>query len=56
MARKWRWDVRVRGAGVYVQGRVRHKDHKTIVLDGWHHVHMNTESEAAWSKSVVFLD
>ena len=35
-----------RNAGVYVRGKVRHADHKTIVLHGWHRVLMNTEGEA----------
>jgi hypothetical protein len=45
-----------RGAEVYVRGRVWHADHKTVVLHGWHRVHMNTENEAALAPSVVFLD
>jgi hypothetical protein len=55
-ARKWSWRAMRRNAFVYAQGRIWHKDHKTIVLDGWHRVLMNTESQADWSKSVVFLD
>jgi len=34
---------RVRGARVFVRGYVRHPDHKTIFLDGWHEVHLNRE-------------
>jgi hypothetical protein len=41
---------------VYVRGRVRHEDHKTILLDGWHEVAMNTESQSIAKKSVVFID
>jgi hypothetical protein len=45
-----------REPSVYVRGRVWHPDHKTIVLDGWHRVFMNTEREAPGALSVVFLD
>ena len=38
------------------RGRVRHSDHATIKLDGWHQVFMNTENEAASSEFVAFLD
>ena len=41
---------------VYVRGRVWHPDHKTIVLDDWHRVLMNTEREAPGARKVVFLD
>ncbi len=50
------WRTMRRGAGVYARGRVRHPDHKTIVLGCWHSVFMNTESEAPAMRSVVFLD
>lgn len=33
----------VRDAIVYVRGRVRHSDHKTVELKGWHRVQMNDE-------------
>jgi hypothetical protein len=46
----------VREPDVYVRGRVWHKDHKTVVLDGWHRVVMNTEREAPFAPRVVFLD
>ncbi len=52
----WGWRTMVRNAAVYVKGRVWHPDHKTIVLDGWHRVLMNTENLAPHSASVVFLD
>jgi hypothetical protein len=55
-AASWRWRVMRRGAAVYVRGRVWHADHKTVVLGGWHRVYMNTEGEAPWATSVVFLD
>ena len=43
-------------AGVYVKGRVRHPDHKTITLHDWHEVQMNTETQAQAMRHVVFLD
>ena len=55
-AAQWGWRSMQRNAAVYVRGRVAHPDHKTIVLDGWHRVLMNTESEAPGSRHVVFLD
>ncbi len=55
-AKDWDWRVMRRNAEVYVRGRVRHSDHKTITLHGWHQVLMNTESQAKAMRNVVFLD
>jgi hypothetical protein len=55
-AARWGWQQSRRNPAVYVRGRVWHKDHKTVVLDGWHRVVMNTEHEAAFAPRVVFLD
>ena len=55
-ARNWDWRQMRRGAAVYVRGRVWHKDHKTVVLDTWHRVLMNTENQAPGGERVVFLD
>ena len=55
-ARRWNWRVMQRNAGVYVEGRVRHEDHATIELVGWHWVVMNTEGEARAMQNVAFLD
>ena len=55
-ASKWDWREMRRGAAVYVRGRVWHGDHKTVVLDAWHRVLMNTENSAPGSERVVFLD
>jgi hypothetical protein len=41
---------------VYVRGRVRHPDHKTVVLDGWHQIFSNTEHLSAAMQNDVFLD
>jgi hypothetical protein len=55
-AKAWGWQSMRRNAGVYVRGRVRHADHKTIVLHGWHRVLMNTEGESKAMRNVAFLD
>ena len=50
------WSMQRRNPGVFVRGRVRHADHKTIVLNGWHRVVMNTETEARAMRHVMFID
>jgi hypothetical protein len=45
-----------RNAQVSVRGRVRHADHKTITLHGWHRVLMNTEHQSRTMRNVAFLD
>jgi hypothetical protein len=55
-AKGWGWRTMRRNPGVYVRGRIRHADHKTIVLHGWHRVLMNTENQAKAMKNVAFLD
>lgn len=55
-ARNWNWRAMQINASVFVRGTVRHPDHKTIVLDGWHQVLMNTEFEAPGAQRIVFLD
>ena len=55
-ANRWNWQMRQINASVYARGAVRHPDHKTIYLDGWHQVFMNTEREAPGMRHVVFLD
>lgn len=55
-ARNWGWRLFLRGAGVYARGTVRHSDHKTVHLDGWHRVLMNTEGDASFAQRVAFLD
>ena len=55
-AKKWDWRQMRREPTVYVRGRVWHPDHKTIVLNEWHRVMMNTEREAPGARNVVFLD
>ena len=55
-ARGWNWTIMRRNPGVYVRGTVRHADHKTIVLHGWHRVVMNTEGQSKALRNVAFLD
>jgi hypothetical protein len=55
-ARGWGWRPMRRNADVYVKGRIRHPDHATITLHGWHRVLMNTESQAKAMRNVAFLD
>jgi hypothetical protein len=52
----WDWRPMRLNARVFVRGTVRHPDHATIRLDGWHRVVMNTEGDAPGRSSVVFLD
>ncbi len=55
-AKGWNWQIMRRNAEVFVRGRVRHADHKTITLHGWHRVLMNTENQAQAMRNVAFLD
>jgi hypothetical protein len=55
-AARWGWRQMVRDPAFYARGRVWHKDHKTVVLDSWHRVAMNTEREAPFAPRVAFLD
>jgi hypothetical protein len=50
------WRRMTRDAEVYARGQVRHRDHKTIHLDGWHRVHMNRERFARHAPQIAFLD
>jgi hypothetical protein len=55
-AKTWGWQTMRRNPGVYVRGRVRHADHATITLRGWHRVVMNTEGQSKAMRNVAFLD
>jgi hypothetical protein len=50
------WQVMVRDSEVFARGSVRHPDHATIVLNGWHRVVMNTEHRSQAMRHVAFLD
>ncbi len=63
--RKLHWNAMQRDMEVYVKGTIKHPDHATVRLDGWHRVEMNTEARAqeAWAKAsgreaplMAFLD
>lgn len=47
------WRAMIREPFLYVRGAVRHPDHKTIRLNGWHRVVLNREQR---SQAVAFLD
>jgi hypothetical protein len=50
------WRRMTRDAEVYARGEVRHRDHKTIDLVGWHRVYMNRERFARHAQQIAFLD
>jgi hypothetical protein len=50
------WMRLVREPEVYAKGAVRHPDHATIRLAGWHRILMNTEQGARAMRHVVFID
>lgn len=45
-----------RDATVYVRGEITHRDHKTVYLNGWHRVLMNTENRSRAMRFLAFLD
>jgi len=55
-ANRWSWQRRIRNAGVFARGTVRHRDHATITLHEWHRVWMNTETATRTMANVAFLD
>lgn len=54
--RSLHWVVQRRNPMVIVRGRVRHPDHKTIVLDEWRLVVQNTETQSVAMRHVAFID
>ena len=50
------WIQRTRDPEVFARGTVRHPDHATIELRGWHRVTMNTERSARAMRHVVYFD
>lgn len=50
------WTHMVRDPKVYGRGYMRHPDHKTIKLPGWHRIVPNTEHEADFMRNISFLD
>jgi hypothetical protein len=55
-AKAWGWRTMRRNPSVFVKGSIRHVDHATITLHGWHRVLMNTEGQARAMRNVAFLD
>jgi len=54
--RKLGFRMMKRDATVYVRGEIRHPDHATIALEGWHRVLMNTENRSNAMRFLAFLD
>jgi hypothetical protein len=52
----WGWRLRKRDPRVYARGMVRHPDHATIVLPGWHRVYPNTEDKSIGRQFMAFID
>ena len=50
------WRAMTRDPELFARGTVRHPDHATITLKGWHRVVMNTEKRASAMRHVAFLD
>jgi hypothetical protein len=50
------WRIMRRNPRAFVKGRIRHPDHATVVLNGWHRALPNTESRAPARQNLVFLD
>jgi hypothetical protein len=51
-----RYSLQRRNMRVLVRGRVSHADHKTLVLNDWHEVAMNTENQSQAMRFVSFID
>jgi hypothetical protein len=52
--RRRRVQTRIANPEVYVRGYVRHPDHATIVLEGWHRVYINRERVD--NSKIAYLD
>jgi hypothetical protein len=50
------WTPMTADPELYAKGTVRHPDHATITMQGWHRVAMNTESRAQAMRFVTFVD
>jgi len=50
-----KWGLRMRGAKVFGRGKVKHKDHHTVILKGWHEIHLSTERTASGGSN-AFID
>jgi hypothetical protein len=54
--RKQGFRMMKRDAAVYVRGEISHPDHRTVYLEGWHRIFMNTENRAMAMRNLAFLD
>jgi hypothetical protein len=54
--RRLHWVIQRRNPRVFVRGKVRHADHKTITLEDWRLVVMNTETQSVAMRHVAFID
>jgi len=54
--RKQGFRMMKRDAAVYVRGEVSHPDHRTVYLESWHRVFMNTENRSMAMRNLAFLD
>ncbi len=48
--------TRILNPHIYVRGYVRHADHATVHLKGWHRVHINAEVSIEQTRSIGYLD
>ncbi len=56
-SRAWAWRLMRRNMAVYGRGHVSHRDHKTIVLRGWHSIVPDREADAWFiEETLQFLD
>lgn len=55
-AASWKWHARRINPRVFAKGEIRHPDHRTIALQEWHEVLMNTEHQSPTMRNVAFLD
>lgn len=55
-AKNWNWRLMTRDMKVYARGKIKHSDHRTVILRGWHEVIPNTEDKALAMSHVAFLD
>lgn len=55
-AKKLPWQNMAREPEVYARGHVRHPDHKTVVLNGWHRVYVSDEKSSFAFVGNAFLD
>lgn len=55
-AKYWPWRQGRVDATVYGKGKVTHRDHATIHLNGWHQILPNTEQKARGFSHLLYID